>query len=460
MTYSRGLIFVVLMILAVMGLPWFAVHFAQWRTAVVADAVNASGLLAVGVLSSQTRRSGYSEGYALFDLSITSLASSRVRSTKIATVGIDYSFWRHGFSSERSCEFSLSKTFKKEIQRQIGQTGDLRLVRGPCVIGGAHSQIRFLLPVVEFAKKKTGEYFRFRNIKLSCQVFDRVSDMQCRLSAPAVQWHTGGGDFAIKNIVADIKGRIKAPGFVIGPWELRAGEFLFQFSDGQKVSGDKLVFSYRRTLDGDKLSGDIQAELAALTFLKESFGPVHGKLEFKGVNFNALSALENKRIAKMADNISRPQLMWSLLNSVQQDAGQWLTYQPEIALRQFRAGPGQEAATARAKLRLNGNSQTNFFDIYQNISASVQVIIPAALVRRYQRALVRSRLGEHLELHDDELQAMATKAAEGFMQPWVDNGLFSKQADQYRLQASIEQGRLVVNANPVHFMIPMPWNDN
>ncbi len=261
----------------------------------------------------------------------------------------------------------------------------------------------------------------------------------------------------LEKININIDGSLKEGGYLLGRSQAQIAAMKFSTSAGQQLQSKEINLSSDSWLKERKLGGKMEISMDQLTYLGEKFGLAEMAMAYKDLNFDTLLLLEKERIKKIKANASNVQINQMMGEKLIGMLGELLKYSPRLDVSYLRLISGQLKFEAKAGIGVN--AKNNKIDdpvaLLKHLDANVDVKLPKDLLVQIYSAVIQSRLGEHTQLSEQQLNLMAKDSSQSLMQQMLKKKIFKIENDVYKLNAELKAGQLTINGEKQALPIPL-----
>jgi len=198
-------------------------------------------------------------------------------------------------------------------------------------------------------------------------------------------------------------------------------------------------------------------DMSTLGIADEYFGKGEFDLDFRNLDAGVLARLSNKyHEFSQQDPIPEQQAKILMGSILLMEAANFLQTGPELELKVLQLDGDQENMEGYAKIAVD-NSQplllTNPTLLQEIIRAKVRLVIPESLLISYHTALLRAEhVRAKLIIATPKLRELAMARVKTLLMPFVSTNMLRYADHEYQLNASLEQGNLLINGKSLNIL--------
>ena len=343
----------------------------------------------------------------------------------------------------------MSKTLEK-LLTEVPELKELYAVTRVGLDGTSVS--RLLIPPFERGQAVWGGFTSEFEFSPDKKTFVGTFELP-KMEAPMVD-----GEIALEGIRGRVDVVEALPGLYVGTSEVGL-ETMKMVGPGKKLQVTDFFVRYDSGCDGNLFHFDQIVKFAGLTMDGEEYGPGGCEIEGKNLDGEALGRFQNQlQEVYRGNNLSPDQAAAQITPLYGQLFVKLLDGNPELSIRRLYFATPKGTFDGNFLVKLNDHEGVTIAQpiaLLQYLEAKADVSVHERLIHSMAAANIKDKLtdarnlGQIPDFSDTEISGLADQQADNQIQALLAQGLIVREGESIKANATFNQGKLVVNGNPL-----------
>ena len=465
---KKGVVLLIILVVALAVLPFGFSFWAESRLKSVLNDFNDAGLVEFTVL--KVDRGWFSSDAIIVGELASSLSGKVDQLQQMAEKGespklVLNSKIHHGPFPMSGKAFSIMPVVAivdSKLMKSVGGdepliTIDYTLQATLALMGKDHVKVD--IPEWSGAVGKEQANLQWKGLKSDFSFDEGLKSADVMIDAPYLEMKGPDGSMLMEMLKMDSKSKVGIEGLSLGSAVFTIAKLkMLDEKAGVDFGVTDIKIKADTTATGDNINSTARFDIGSMNITGESFGPGVFTMAFRNLDAGAIARISNKYKEMSSQTDIPPEQMNMMVGATLfSEMSVLLEKGPEIEIGELSlaSAAGKLLGTARVTV---DNSKPEMLSnpmlIKDAIIGEVDLEIPVELLVSMNKAVVRQEFKSvNIEYTEDQLQSMAKSRVEKLFEPLVAGNIFTLVGDMYKFSASFKEGVPRVNGQP--FQLPM-----